>query len=311
MRVLITGAAGFIGSHVCERFLRAGFEVVAVDDLSSGRESNLPKGVDFRRLDVRDEAVSRLVRDLRPRAIAHLAAQIDVRRSVADPLADADINVMATLRLARDAAEAGCERIVFSSTGGAIYGEQDVFPASETHACRPVSPYGTAKLCAEHYLAFFERSGGAACVRLRYANVYGPRQDPHGEAGVVAIFAGKLLAGQTCTVHGSGEQTRDFVYVRDVAEANFLAISTEASGAYNIGTGLETDINSLYARMARIAGVDLPVRYGPQAPGEQLRSSIDPSAAGRDLGWKPETDLDTGLRETIEFFRHSDTGARR
>ncbi len=303
MKILVTGGAGFIGSHVAELFLEHGHQVFVVDDLSSGRRENLPAGAVFYQLDIRTEEFSKTVLDLKPDAVAHLAAQMDVRKSVADPVLDADINVLGTIRVVRAAVQAGARKILFSSTGGAIYGEQDDFPASEEHACRPVSPYGTSKLCAEQYLAHFRRAGGPAFTALRYANVYGPRQDPHGEAGVVAIFTRKMLSGRTPVINGDGRQTRDFVFVRDVARSNLLALETDAEGVFNIGTGVETDINTLTAMLLAATGFAEKPQHGPAAPGEQLRSSVDPSRAEKIMKWRPEVDLRTGLEETVGYFR--------
>jgi len=303
MRILVTGGAGFIGSHVAELFLQQGHQVFIADDLSSGRKENLPEGASFHQLDIRTEEFSRLVLELKPEAVVHLAAQMDVRKSVADPLLDSDINVLGTIQVARAATQAGARKIIFSSTGGAIYGEQEAFPATEEHPRRPVSPYGTSKLCAEEYLAYFRRAGGPAFAALRYANVYGPRQDPHGEAGVVAIFARKMLAGQTPVINGDGRQTRDFVFVRDVARSNLLALESDAEGVFNIGTGVETDINTLTAMLVAATGFTGRPEHGPAAPGEQLRSLVDPSLAEKVLNWHPEVDLKSGLEETVGYFR--------
>jgi len=303
VKILVTGGAGFIGSHVADRMLSDGHQVLIVDDLSTGRERNLPSRADFERLDVRTPALEELVLRVRPEAIFHLAAQIDVRRSVADPVLDADINVLGTVRLAKAAALAGCQHVLFSSTGGAIYGEQDTFPADEDHACRPVSPYGASKLCAEAMLGYFARAGGPRVTCLRYANVYGPRQDPHGEAGVVAIFCGLLLAGKAPTIHGDGLQTRDFVYVGDVAEANLRALTRGQGGVFNVGTGVETDVNTIARLLIQASGFEGQARHAPAKPGEQRRSSIDPGRALRELGWRPTVDLAEGLGRTLEYFR--------
>ncbi|HOX44575.1 MAG TPA: NAD-dependent epimerase/dehydratase family protein [Myxococcota bacterium] len=308
MKILVTGGAGFIGSHVADRMLTAGHEVLIADDLSTGRERNLPSRAAFTRLDIRSPAFEEYVLRERPEAVCHLAAQIDVRRSVADPLLDAGINVLGSLRLAKAAAQAGCRQIIFSSTGGAIYGEQDVFPAGEEHPCRPVSPYGASKLCAEAMLGYFARTGGPALTCLRYANVYGPRQDPHGEAGVVAIFCGRLLQGQAPTIYGDGGQTRDFVYVGDVAEANLRALERGRDGVFNIGTGLETEVNTIARLLIEASGFQGAARYAPGKPGEQRRSVIDPGRAGRELGWRPTVPLAEGLRRTLEFFRGLEAG---
>jgi UDP-glucose 4-epimerase len=303
MRILVTGGAGFIGSHVAELLLQQGHEVFIVDDLSSGREENLPPGAAFYRLDIRSEEFFNKVLQHKPEAVFHLAAQMDVRKSVADPQLDADINILGTIQVVRAATRAGARKVVFSSTGGAIYGEQDAFPATEEHPRRPVSPYGTSKLCGEEYLAYFRRAGGPAYAALRYANVYGPRQDPHGEAGVVAIFSRKMLAGQTPVINGDGKQTRDFVFARDVARSNLLALESDAEGVFNIGTGVETDINTLSAMLVDATGFAGRPEHGPAAPGEQLRSCVDPSRAKKVLNWHPEVDLKSGLEETVAYFR--------
>lgn len=302
MKVLVTGGAGFIGSNVCDALLAQGHEVLAVDDLSSGRRENLDPRVRFFQLDVRSPEAAQLILDEKPQAISHLAAQMDVRRSVADPRFDADVNIGGMINLLEAAVKAGVSKVVFSSTGGAIYGEQDVFPAPETHPQRPCSPYGVSKASGELYLNYYRQQYGLAYTALRYANVYGPRQNPHGEAGVVAIFCSRLLEGKECQIYGEGKQTRDFVFVADVARANLLALQSDYVGAVNVGTGLETDVNTLYARLAAVAGIDRPPVHAPAKPGEQMRSCIDPSLAGRLFGWKPEVELSAGLERTWRFF---------
>ena len=302
MRVLITGGAGFIGSCVAERLLDRGHEVAVVDDLSSGKRENVPKGAELYVQDVRS-GCAEVFREFQPDALSHQAAQMDVRRSVREPDFDADVNVLGTVRLLQSCVEQGVKQVVFASTGGAIYGEQREFPAPEDHPQYPLSPYGVSKLAAERYLHFYSLQYGISYAALRYANVYGPRQDPHGEAGVVAVFCGNLAAARPSTINGSGEQTRDYVYVEDVARANFLALENDVpNGAYNIGTSIETSVNELYDRMCRLSGRDLPPSHGPQKLGEQARSSVDPSKATRLLKWYPEVDLDRGLKETLRFF---------
>ncbi|KFE70379.1 NAD-dependent epimerase/dehydratase family protein [Hyalangium minutum] len=303
MKVLVTGGAGFIGSHVCDAFLRAGHEVIALDNLSSGKRENLDPRVRLSVRDIRSPEAAELIRNERPQVICHLAAQMDVRRSVEDPRFDADANILGMLNLLEAARIAGVKKVIFSSTGGAIYGEQDVFPAPENHATRPVSPYGVSKASGELYLGYYKAQYGLQYVALRYANVYGPRQNPHGEAGVVAIFAQRLVAGQPCTIFGDGGQTRDFVFGPEVARANLLAFEKDYVGAVNIGTGIETDINQLYAGLAEAAGSKAQVTHAPGKPGEQRRSCIDPSLAKKVLGWEPSVGLSEGLRKTVEFFR--------
>jgi UDP-glucose 4-epimerase len=302
MRVLLTGGAGFIGSHVAEHLLSSGHEVAIVDNFSTGRRENVPKDTRCYEFDVRTGCEAAF-QEFRPEALCHHAAQIDVRRSVAEPDLDADINVIGTLRLLENCIRYGVEKVVFASTGGAIYGEQREFPASEDHPQYPLSPYGVSKLACERYLHFYEAQYNLPYVALRYANVYGPRQDPHGEAGVVAIFCANLASNKVSTINGTGEQTRDYVYVGDVAGANVLALENDPpSGAYNIGTGVETSVNRLYEILQATSGTSLPPVHGPSKPGEQLRSSLDPTRAGRVLGWYPGVPLAAGLKETLRFF---------
>jgi UDP-glucose 4-epimerase len=302
VRVLVTGGAGFIGSHVADELLERGHEVAVVDDLSSGKRENVPEGARFHETDIRT-GCSEVFEEFGPDVLSHQAAQMDVRRSVREPDFDADVNVLGTVRLLQNCVLRGVEKVVFASTGGAIYGEQEAFPAAEDHPQYPISPYGVSKLAGERYLHFYNVQYGLSYAVLRYANVYGPRQDPHGEAGVVAIFCANLLAGKTSTINGTGEQTRDYVYVGDVARANVLALENEVpSGAYNVGTAVETSVNRLYELLLEASGKELPPEHGPAKPGEQLRSSVDPMKAGRILGWRPEVDLSAGLRETLRYF---------
>jgi UDP-glucose 4-epimerase len=302
MRVLLTGGAGFIGSHVANRLLIGGHDVAIVDDLSIGKRENVPERALFYEADIRT-GCSEIFEDFEPEALCHQAAQMDVRRSVREPDFDADVNVLGTIRLLENCVRCGVSRVVFASTGGAIYGEQREFPASEDHPFHPVSPYGVSKLAGEHYLYFYHVQYGLPYVALRYGNVYGPRQDPHGEAGVVAIFCGNLVAGEASTINGTGEQTRDYVYVEDVAQANVLALEDDASsGTYNIGTGIETSVNELYESLRKISGKNLPPKHGPPKAGEQMRSSISSRRAISELGWRPEVDLATGLKETLRSF---------
>ena len=302
MRVLLTGGAGFIGSCVAEHLLQSGHDLAVVDDLSTGKRENVPKEAKFYEADIRS-GCGEIFRDFEPEALCHQAAQMDVRRSVREPDFDADVNVLGTLRLLKNCAEHGVKKVVFASTGGAVYGEQHEFPAPEDHPQYPVSPYGVSKLAGERYMHYYSVEFGLPYVALRYANVYGPRQDPHGEAGVVAIFCSNLVSGRTSTINGSGEQTRDYVYVEDVARANLLALENEVpSGAYNIGTGAETSVNRLYHLLLEISTRDLPPQHGPSKPGEQLRSCVDPALAGRALGWQAQTGIHAGLRETLRSF---------
>jgi UDP-glucose 4-epimerase len=306
MRILVTGGAGFIGSHTVDALIKADAgEVTILDDLSAGTRQQVNPKARLFQVDLRDAATVReIVARERPEVIYHLAAQMDVRRSVADPAFDAQVNVVGFLNLIEAARAHGLRRVVFSSTGGAIYGEQDTFPAGEEHRRRPLSPYGIAKLATEAYLFYYRVQYGIEYLALRYGNVYGPRQDPHGEAGVVAIFCGKILAGHRCTIYGDGAQTRDYVFVGDVVRANVAAMNARASGiAINIGTGIETSVNDLYSTLAAIADFPTAAEHGPARPGEQKRSVISPALADRELGWRPATALRDGLGETFQYFK--------
>jgi UDP-glucose 4-epimerase len=315
MRALVTGGAGFIGSNLVDRLLAAGHAVEVVDDLSSGKLSNLADaraGADhefsFHQMDICDPMVVELVERRRPDVVFHLAAQIDVRVSVQDPVRDARTNVLGTLNVLEGARRAGAAKVVFASSGGTIYGDVDPedLPVAESHPQRPVSPYGVSKKVATDYLHAYRELHQLEYTSLALANVYGPRQDPHGEAGVVAIFAGRLLAGEPCTVFGTGEQTRDYVYVDDVADA-FVRAAERGSGLLcNIGTGVETSVNELYRAMADHAGVQDPPTRAPARPGELDRSCLDAGRAKLHLGWEPFTDLRTGTAAVLDWFRDRD-----
>jgi UDP-glucose 4-epimerase len=296
LRAIVTGGAGFIGSHVVEALLARGDEVVVVDDLSNGRRENLPGGTELVVADIR-EALDAPFDELRPEACFHLAAQVDVRLSVERPGHDADVNVLGTIQVLEAARRHGTQ-VVFSSTGGAIYGECDG-PAPEESERRPLAPYGVSKLAGEEYLAAYNRLYGERHVSLRYGNVYGPRQDPHGEAGVVAIFLGQLAAGEPPRIFGDGRQTRDYVYAGDVARATLAAVD-RAGGVFNVGTGTETSVLELYELCRGIAGSELGAESAPPRLGELQRSVLDVSLAERELGWRPEVSLENGLRETWE-----------
>ena len=303
MRAVVTGGAGFIGSHVVEALLARGDEVTVVDNLTSGRRENVPEGATLVEADIR-EPLDSVFADALPEVVLHLAAQIDVRRSVADPVYDAEVNVLGTIRVL-EAARAHGAQVVFSSTGGAIYGECSA-PAPETAERLPISPYGTSKLAAEEYLAAYNRLYGSGHVSLRYGNVYGPRQDPHGEAGVVAIFFNCFLEGTTPKIYGDGRQTRDYVFAGDVARASLAAVGADRS-VYNVGTGRETSVLELYALCRQAAGVDVETEHAPERPGELQRSVVDISLAGRNLGWRPERELADGLRETWAWISGAST----
>ncbi len=300
IRAIVTGGAGFIGSHITDGLLARGDSVTVVDDLSTGKRERVPGGADFRELDIRDGARLRaLAAEVRPDAVFHLAAQADVRVSVDDPGRDADVNVRGTAEVL-EAARAVAARVVFSSTGGAIYGEVETIPSPESTPCAAMAPYGVSKLCGEHYVELYNRLYGTRHVILRYGNVYGPRQDPHGEAGVVAIFFGKLVSGGTPLVFGDGSQTRDYVYVGDVVAANLAAHGYRgACETFNIGTGTETSVVDLLAECQRAAGTDVAAEHRPPRLGELARSALDASLAARELQWQPRTSLADGLAETL------------
>jgi UDP-glucose 4-epimerase len=302
VRALVTGGAGFIGSTLVDALVAAGAQVSVVDDLSRGHRSHVPDGVDFHNLDIGDDRLPALMASVGPEVVFHEAAQIDVRRSVAEPLVDTRINVLGTVNVLDACARASVRRVVFASSGGALYGDTAVLPTPETHPCCPASAYGAAKLAGETYGAVFQQVHGLEFVALRYANVYGPRQDPRGEAGVVAIFAERLVGGDDAVINGDGGQTRDYVYVDDVVAANLRAAETSTLGAYNVGTGRASDVNSLYAMMATAAGVERPARHGPAKPGEQRVSCLDISRATQLLGWQPQVSLEEGLSRTVAWF---------
>jgi len=302
MKILVTGGAGFIGSHVVDTYVAAGHEVIVVDDLSTGRRENVNPKARFHRLDITDPALGELIRDARPAVLNLHAAQMDVRRSVADPLFDARVNILGTINLLEAARKANVRRVLFVSSGGAAYGEQEAFPAPESHPTNPVSPYGVSKRAGELYAFFYQAEYQLPFMALRYANVYGPRQNPHGEAGVIAIFAERLLRGQPATIYGDGRNTRDYVYVDDVVDANRRALATERVGAYNVGTGVETDVNTIFHKINALTEADAEERHGEPKAGEQRRSCLDYGLIERELGWRPRVALDDGLVRTVEFF---------
>jgi len=302
MNILITGGAGFIGSHIADAYLKLGHRIVILDNLSSGKRENIPSKAVFYEMDLLDPDVEKLLRDEDIEVINHHAAQISVVRSVTDPLEDANINIMGSLKLLELAKSRGVKKFIFASTGGAIYGVQDTFPADENHACRPESPYAISKFSVENYLHFYKTAYGLDAVILRYSNVYGPRQDPHGEAGVVAIFCQKLLKKTQPVIFGDGEQTRDFVSVLDVAQANATALNTSLTGIFNVSTGKETTVNQLFRHIADLAGNEEAPRHEAPRKGELQRSVIDSGKFQKNTDWNPTVSLQEGLRGTFDFF---------
>ena len=308
MRVLVTGGAGFIGSHVAAAHLERGDEVVVLDSLVHGRAENVPDGAELVRMDIRDEGAAALVRNGGFDLVSHHAAQMDVRVSVADPRFDASVNVDGLLNLLEAARAAGVGRFIYVSSGGVVYGEPDVRPTPETMPKLPESPYGVSKLAGEQYLYYYHRVHGLDYAALRYSNVYGPRQDPHGEAGVVAIFSTRIARGEPLTLFGDGEQTRDYVYVDDVVAANLAVADAELDPAallddraFNVGTGIETSVRSLAESLMRASGRIVPLEFASARPGELRHSSLDASRL-RSLGWRPAASLDSGLRETYDWI---------
>jgi UDP-glucose 4-epimerase len=308
MRTLVTGGAGFIGSNLVDALLARGDEVTVIDDISTGRRENLEQalatGAALAELDVRDRgAVGELFARARPEVVFHLAAQVDVRKSVADPNFDSQVNVGGTINVLSAALENGARRVVNASTGGAIYGEGRTIPAPEDHPVSPEAPYGLSKFCAEQYCQYFSRQHGLSTVSLRFGNVYGPRQDPLGEAGVIAIFCGLLVQGGRPTVFGDGLQTRDYVHVDDVVEANLLAAESDVGGAYNIGRGLQTTVLELVEALAPLAPNSFEPDHKPERPGEVRHIALDSSRARAELGWEARIGLDEGLAQTLSSLR--------
>jgi UDP-glucose 4-epimerase len=304
LNILITGGAGFIASHIADAYIAEGHNVVIVDDLSGGFKENLNPKARFYQIDIRSEKLEEVFQKEKIDVVNHLAAQMDVRRSVADPKFDASVNVIGGLNLFESARKHQVKKIIFSSTGGAIYGEQDYFPADEEHPTRPLSPYGITKLCTEKYLFFYNSVYNIDHVILRYANVYGPRQNPHGEAGVVAIFCNKMLKGEKPIINGDGKQTRDYTYVGDVVKANLLALKHNGTAIYNVGTGIESDVNKLFYELRSHLNPSCPEQHAPAKAGEQQRSVISFKKIERELGWRPTIQFEEGLRLTAEYFKN-------
>jgi UDP-glucose 4-epimerase len=303
VRVVVTGGAGFIGSHIVDALVARGDEVTVIDNLTRGRREQVNPKANLIVADVTDPNLTIEFARIKPEVVIHEAAQIDVRRSVREPLYDTDVNVVGTVNTLQAAADAGARRFIFASSGGAIYGDTDALPAPESTECQPSSHYGAAKECGEIYGRVYSRLYGISFTALRYANVYGPRQDPHGEAGVVAIFAQKLLAGEVPVINGDGKQTRDYVHVSDVVAANVAALDGPA-GAYNIATGVESDVNDIYRLISASCNSDAEPLHGPAKPGEQLRSCLECTFAAKELNWTAKWGLSDGIADTVGYFRN-------
>ncbi|CAN5508555.1 SDR family oxidoreductase [soil metagenome] len=302
MKVCVTGGAGFIGSHVAQAHLDAGYEVVIIDNLSTGKHDNVPQGARLIELDITDPAIARVFADERFDVLNHHAAHMELRVSVEDPVMDATTNVLGSLRLLEAAHRSGVQHVVFASSGGAVYGDQLVFPADETHPTRPISPYGVSKRSVELYLDYYESVHGMTSTILRYTNVYGPRQNPFGEAGVIAIFLQKWIDGQTAVINGDGEQTRDYVYVGDVARANLFATQQRMRGAYNCCTGIETSLNDLVDNLRQSYGGEAEIRHGDGKPGDLRRNVCSFEKLQNASGWNPAMSLKEGVQHTADWF---------
>ena len=303
MNVLVTGGAGFTGSHIVDRLVEAGCRVAIVDDLSTGKQANLNAAVDLHQSDIRGPGLVAAFDAASPEVVFHVAAHASVSESVRDPRRDAEVNVLGTLNVLEQCAAHGVRRVVFSSTGGALYGEPERLPAGETHPVRPLSPYGVSKAAAEAYVAAMSQLAGMRYTILRYANVYGPRQDPHGEAGVVAIFAGAMLRGRQPTIFGDGLHERDYVYVDDVAWANLLAMGMDGDGTFNIGTGVGTTVRQVFDALAAATGYAGGPRHAPDRPGDVRRVYLDSALAERQLGWTAQVPFAEGIARTVAFMR--------
>jgi UDP-glucose 4-epimerase len=304
-KILVTGGAGFIGSNTVDLLIEKGHDLVVIDNLTTGKEKNLnPKGR-FYKMDLQSSELNKIFKNEKIDFVCHLAAQINLRLSVKDPVFDAENNILASLNLLENCVKHKVKKIVFSSTGGALYGEAEVIPTPEDYEIHPISPYGAAKFSVENYLYYYHKIHNLKYTALRYANVYGPRQDPLGEAGVIAVFASKLLHDKQPMIFGSGEQTRDYVYVTDVCRANFMALENDKIGAYNVGTGVETSVNRLFDKLIEITDKDFEKKHSRSALGEQKRSALDYSKIKKEFSWQPKINIDKGLEMTVDWFRQN------
>jgi len=303
MKILVTGGAGFIGSHIAQKYIDSGHTVHIVDNMFSGRYENIPQDARFFEMDITEPEILKIIEKERYEIISHHAAQMDVRKSVEDPLFDARVNILGSINLVEHGLKHGLKKVVFASSGGTVYGEQNMFPATEAHSLKPISPYGVAKLSFEQYLFYYHTCFGLEYVALRYANVYGPRQNPHGEAGVVAIFINKMLSGEQAFINGDGLQTRDYVFVEDVVQANLVALDSKKSGSFNVGTGIETNVNEIFDVINQTLGNTFQRTHAEAKTGEQKRSVLDYKKIQAELGWKPQVDFSEGIQKTVEWFK--------
>ncbi len=304
MKIIVTGGAGFIASHISDKFIEQGHEVIICDNLSTGKKINLNAKAEFHNIDIRErKQIQELVISEKPDVISHHAAQLNVRKSVSDPVYDAEVNILGLLNILEAARVSQVKKIIFASSGGVVYGDSHVIPTPEDyHPLTPLSPYGVAKLASEHYLYYYYKAYNLPYIALRYANVYGPRQDPYGEAGVVAIFTQKLLKGEKAVINGDGLQTRDYIYVKDVVSANSKALECDFIGSLNIGMGKETTVNEIFSLLNKITGASMQEIHGPAKLGEQKRSCLDTSLAKKTLKWSAGFSLEDGLKETVSYF---------
>jgi len=302
MKILVTGGAGFIGSNIVDRYLGEGHEVVVVDNLITGKRENLNPKAKFYEIDILDPEIGEIFKKEKPAVINHHAAQIDVRKSLSDPIFDAKVNILGTINILENSVKAGVKKVIYASTGGALYGEPTYLPVDENHPILPIAPYAASKFSAEAYLSLYAQSYNLKYSALRYGNVYGPRQDPLGEAGVIAIFIGKMLKGERPTIYGDGEQLRDYIFVGDIAEVN-LKVLEEGVGVYNVGTGIGTSVNQLFKNLKEILDFKLESIYAPPRKGELLKVYLDAKKIEKELGWKARTSLNEGLRKTVEYFK--------
>ena len=305
MKIIVTGGAGFIGSHIVDAYLKRGHEVHIFDNFVTGQRVNLNDKAELHEVDIADGRAARLVESIKPDLLCHHAAQMDVRHSVADPAFDARVNIIGFINLLEACKNAAVKKVIFASSGGAVYGDQEIFPAPENHVTLPASPYGVSKRAGELYLSYYHQAFGLAYIALRYGNVYGPRQSAKGEAGVVAIFLSLLLAGKTPTINGDGKQTRDYVYVGDVVSANLAALDSSFMGAINIGTGVEADVVTVFRHLREALGSALEAQHGSAKPGEQRRSCLDARRAAEVLGWHAQMPLAEGLQRTARYYRET------